>query len=1166
MSKVSKIGVTLSRALLPGVCAAILAGCAASDGQKVDGKEATATVNEALGVSPPAGGPVVYPRVRGMVIDGDAHIQQEWLRLGGAAVVGDAIGAPADLPQGKGRYRLFANGVIVWSEDHGSVLVPRVIFDYWIGLVAQGTTEDPTKTRYDYIGLPKKTSDTPPSKDTAPWETSVHFERGIIGTVGGVVFDVEGHIYDRYAQDPGLFGVPTGAPPHASLPNLQPGWIGQVFTNGEIWTRQDTDPMGKKLPVVARWLPFGPVFDYLINVSDCGDPEFDIEDLVGGGQRGRFSLGDVYSNASGQVLPMVPNSPGSPKRNRASVYADLGGPSGWLGEPIATAGLSAGGAAFSEFQNGLLVSYPDNTTQVFQQLTFHYDTARDTYGPDLGFGPYWSTSYDIYGNGIFVYHGHAQDGRHNFSSNHETRIGQSFALGPAHPTDVFTVHLWGTSSANHTIGSVSIEYNIDNAWGQKLNNKSANDHMEFSAGVANDYPFDRNDYKGELWWSFRNFDTHELPYHTYARTFEDVSESDTWLSWGNKLFYNFAYKHVAKGGNCFGMVLLGIDSQWDDSQRVQFGRSNWGEPIHQYFADNLGTTALPLDVGLHPDLAEDINVKHGYQLGDESIAWSIAHYLPSATSQVALAEAATSLATGGHPIFSITSDLLFGEAHAIGAYDIDVSLKHHCSIGNLVGCTVVKVLDPNVPTALQTDEDFVEFWQDPTGLYSQWLYTVPGVYPANRYRGSEFGGVPGPTSGRIVTMPYSLFDHPQQTPMYGLKQILDGSILHFMGSTGAVAQVTDEQGRTLFRQGLTAQPMRWDDLAAADSRIPEMSPIPVPNLDPGIKIFASKGLQSTLRYDLQLADDQPGGMPYETMFTSGLMTAHFVVPGTKGVPDQVTLHQIGEPEKSIAFRVPANGQAKLIGWTLTGADKTRPIGLSNLALSPGQEIVAHLENAGTELRLENKGPATTAVLVAGSGATDPVVVGTVTIPSGLSGQDCSWDLGGVACTPARLGISSIFGFETSDAWSAACHDLTLVSAPTTEGQFALQIGGSEYREIVSKRFATGALQGITSSLALDVYVPKNPTPGWWLGSLSLFADCPSAGIHHAFMGIADLTGQPLGEYSTMSFHLRDKVVRALQTSHADFSFSLGLNALTPGRPFIFDNMRFVDSSACCSLP
>lgn len=186
-----------------------------------------------------------------------------------------------------------------------------------------------------------------------------------------------------------------------------------------------------------------------------------------GGQRGRFSNGDVYTTPTLQVL-LVPSSPGDAARNRAGIYADLGGPGGWLGYPTAKAGISPGGASYSEFEHGLLVSYPNNTTQIFQQLTFHYDTARNTYGPDLGFGPYWSTNYQIYKNGTEIHRGHAQDGRHNFSSNHETQIQHLVGLDQASPNDEYTVDLQGVSSANNDIGHVSIVYTIDNAWGHLL--------------------------------------------------------------------------------------------------------------------------------------------------------------------------------------------------------------------------------------------------------------------------------------------------------------------------------------------------------------------------------------------------------------------------------------------------------------------------------------------------------------------------------------------------------------------------------------------------------------------------------------------------------------------------------------------------------------------------
>jgi hypothetical protein len=156
---------------------------------------------------------------------------------------------------------------------------------------------------------------------------------------------------------------------------------------------------------------------------------------------------------------------------------------------------------------------------------------------------------------------------------------------------------------------------------------------------------------------------------------------------------------------------------------------------------------------------------------------------------------------------------------------------------------------------------------------------------------------------------------------------------------------------------------------------------------------------------------------------------------------------------------------------------------------------------------------------------------------------------------------SILGFESLSNWTSnAAAVLSLVGVPRTEGDFSVSVDWARgysggFRTLTSSKFPTSTFQGITSTLALDVYLPTNPSNKYWLGQVLIFASCPSANLYNVPLGNAELTGKPLGAFSTVKFSIPLAVKNAMSTAHSDFSFSVSLNANDSG--YLFDNFRFV---------
>jgi hypothetical protein len=166
---------------------------------------------------------------------------------------------------------------------------------------------------------------------------------------------------------------------------------------------------------------------------------------------------------------------------------------------------------------------------------------------------------------------------------------------------------------------------------------------------------------------------------------------------------------------------------------------------------------------------------------------------------------------------------------------------------------------------------------------------------------------------------------------------------------------------------------------------------------------------------------------------------------------------------------------------------------------------------------------------------------------------------GKGCTtppgPVPVLQQSILGFDSLASWSSSQATLALVGLPRTEGDFSMSIGNAGFRTLNSSKFSTSIFQGVTSMLALDVAPAKKQTNPYWLGQVLFFASCPSANINNQFIGSVELTGKPLGSFSTIKVAIPLSVKNAMLTSHPDFSFSISLNANDPG--YLIDNLRFV---------
>ena len=158
--------------------------------------------------------------------------------------------------------------------------------------------------------------------------------------------------------------------------------------------------------------------------------------------------------------------------------------------------------------------------------------------------------------------------------------------------------------------------------------------------------------------------------------------------------------------------------------------------------------------------------------------------------------------------------------------------------------------------------------------------------------------------------------------------------------------------------------------------------------------------------------------------------------------------------------------------------------------------------------------------------------------------------------PIPAGSNTLFGFETLSDWTSPQVTLAQTTLHVAEGSAALAIPAGGYREIRSRPFATSGLSGVTSVLALSVYIPSNQSNPNWVGDVQAFFSCPSAGLNNVPLGQVILTNLFFDEYNRVKFNLPANVVATLNSNRTDARISFALNVGASSNSYFFDNLGF----------
>ena len=969
----------------------------------------------------------------------EGRILQKWHDLGGIDVVGEAIEAfqeiefPSlsenpEVSDVKLSYQKFDRGVIVYSADYGAVYLSHAVFERW-QLIWESNP-----TNFWLTGHPIADNVVHGDIEEAA------FQNAMIVVEGGTPTLIHPLAYGRYVDLMDVLGRPRSE--LILLEETNDGELKrayQQFEHGDIywdislgahalWGRlwqYWKESAGSIESAIARW----------------GFPTSNVTDIIGG-------------DAGGELDTMEPKTIGQSLRLENAVfytaanadngdvyevtggiqeaYDKEGGASGWLGFPIAARKINQQGKGYQEFENGVLIQPTLGIENAipFQSARFMLQHIRSK-GEDCILGICGGLDLKVEAK---VSASSAKIGEMEYDpfqkTNNNGEMSPDWLVPEAEDWPVsgdlvvqVTVQAWDIDdlSNNDFLGKVEHTYSVDNFWGfgepEEYTAAGENSNLKIAVLMAmkTTQPFDSSDFRGNMFWSFRNFSTpddeddkvYKMPkpsYDVFARAFEDVDPDEAvWRHPFNWLFYEISSDLISASGNCLGMCL--------ESIYAQRGQSIYAQPIFRYFPDT-SDGIRPFEAyqngqpqETHKILMRQMNVRQYAQLSQDAIIWTAIKALSA--DPLSTFEDTFLLNEIGIPSVLNIYQGNFNSAHAVRPYKWEKDQK--CSDNDDSECHFIYIADPNCPKG--RSDQFKNCEPD-----LEQVIKIDKNTNTYKHLGDD-----DYDEGGIFHMPFSLLDFPQKTPynLVGTALLLwplvdplvdfgmslgtgigpeSGTVLFstfatiglfvlIIGSDAEVNQVTDEQGRTLFEEGLTTPPTEWGHLRQDKARrIPHTAPIPLIGNDSDVnsaKIFAGYRSGSTHTYEIVPAADVVAHAPMEMTFHSAAMASHWVIPAAPGKADKLTAHAIDLPGKAISFELNETGDPKSIEWFVAGTEKHRWMHLTSLEFMPGQKMTITLDNAGYDVTIDNDGPATSAQLqIQSAPGAVPVNVGEIKIPAG----------------------------------------------------------------------------------------------------------------------------------------------------------------------------------------
>ena len=889
----------------------------------------------------------------------------------------------------------------IHSPIYGLVHIKGVVYTKWLTLAGEKDANGVALPLA--IGSPVEEVRTTSLASTF---ISQRFERGLILDVAGrnnpcaVYGSIAAH-YHYLGDFDSLLGAPVADEEPAAG-----GGRRSRFDGGVIHWRDDTGAHETHGAILNRWRQLGgPAGALGYPVSD------ELPVLQGGVEIGRVSrfeplardgnpatVGVIYWSASTGAQEMW-----------GPIYAawqqDFGGPSGLLGLPTSgPAPTPTGAGQLQHFEHGFVVWTPDKGAVpitggiVFNLVSFACD---DNFNVQIDITSTVNGAPGPHNHGRSPAGGEYDSGQKDFLP-----YSVLLSFDTVTPDLVIRVNQMEAISENvfgkdDRKGNVApITYNIDNLWGLDAQQQTyTNGSFTAQLAVQHNPPLDIDPtkrFRQQGFWPFENFDTDNLSWAQYESTFRDVVSVDRHVSiWPPRFHpleiavYALFYHSLAQGGNCFGVVLEAIYAR---EHRALFEEPIFTSGSYRKDGDKLipdGGVAAPENA----EVANEINVKHGYQIGNRAIWWFLQRWTSGDLHDPvkAFRESRDAYARRDWPILSLSDkDKLSTNGHAVLPYAWSPATEAEIVWPPPPGeVWTIFVANPNTPavkpvpattTAPATttdgrpDNDIqCKIMIDPT--LQTWSTVIGDGY--GTWSGSNEEG------GRLVTITYDgLLSEQPNSPAdlvaNLLNEIATGGLIIMAGAE--TQQITDTQNRTLFDN--TSGGGHRVNLDPA-TRIPDLALIPnhaATGTPPEVYVWRPDPMTaaSGLQHVTQGSDNYMWSVLSPSLSVSITRSG----TGTGAGGDSITLDKLGTADQVVTHRTAASGppaalQISVAGWSGTDRTQAKWFELNNVTTAPGHNLAVQVLEAGQTLSIHNDGPAVSFDLGAYSGLdTDPVVVRT----------------------------------------------------------------------------------------------------------------------------------------------------------------------------------------------
>lgn len=857
------------------------------------------------------------------------------------------------------------------SPVYGPVTLSARVLEKWVACRTLTTVAG--QAVQDFLGLPIR-----PTRFVTQASRMLdvqEFEHGAIINVegSGMPFVVYGAIYSRYRHLGGWDGF-LGAP-KADEVDASVGRLG-AFEGGDIYW----DPVGGTThevhgAILQRWTalhgpsgPLGfPVTDELSVQGDSGEiGRYQLFQRSGGlGSAIYFSPATGASEVLGDIL---------------SVWLkDHAGPTGDLGFPTGTQAITPRGTAYHTFQNGIVVQVTGKAPVVLiggLELRLQRYIVDDDFNVQIRIDA--TTGQDNHGR--MPADGQYDGGSKTFGPDtllSVPAVGHG-AAGIFVPPDM-RIDIWMEAISERTIGSddrkgtITQAFDIDTAWGLQ---DAIHSHKDgafeadfFVRAIVQPPVTDSANFRREAFWPFGNFDTDPLSWAQFEKTFSDVKETDKHINLNplhlnlhiaEIVLYETLYRGLAKAGNCFGMCL--------ESVYARAGRSIFSEPIfssNSYVNDGYPSSGDNLDPSKlnSREVGDEINVKHGYQIGGEFVWWFLGKWTAGALHDPvrAFRDSRDSDRCGDWPLLTVsTRSALSQDAHVLIPYQW---------IGDTApiqrGQTwEILCANPNSP-----------FGKTPNGEDSHCKVVIhpfeqefefhfgQGSAADDIWTGSDHDG------GRLLMVPFSRLASQPRSLGDEIFALLSSAVLIVFGDSGEASQVTDEAGRTLFAQARATGAAGVPNPDKA-SRIPNL--IPVAHCDasaatPGAEVYLwsrddgpLRGQPATDISNMEMHWDVRSAATGNPQIVVRSATGLTSIRASGGLPagHRISLIGLGSAAQRIVLHggTPASGTTtryaiETAGWY---PDLSTPTWFSiSTELAAGQQLHFHAGHAGTQLTLHS---------------------------------------------------------------------------------------------------------------------------------------------------------------------------------------------------------------------